>query len=178
MFDVRALRAVAEDWPASIVMRTVAVTAPAAGADWTLTCPGESVWAVYATTARFVTSAVVANRAPKLVITDGSNTMFDITDDVAITATLTTQISWLSLLGYQDTAIAAASLNIGTPQIVLQPGWTIGTVTSLIDVGDQWSRVFVNVVESFAGERDRERQILDQMTDRFHAIMDRLERRI
>src|SRR5207253_559703 len=108
--DPRILRTLADDYPEWAVARTFNVATPAVGTDWSFTVPGESILGVFSIVATLATSAAVANRVPTLRVTDGSATFWRVGAGAAITATLTTVVSWLPELGYRDTALAGASM--------------------------------------------------------------------
>lgn len=168
--DAKLLRWLAEDWPAPAVYRTVRPADPAVATDWTITAPGESTWVVVGITATLVTDANVANRHPDLTLTDGSTTLWRLPAGAVITAGITTIISWLPMLGYASPAILGNRLTVGTPEVCMVPGWTIGTTGSALQAGDQWSSVALTAVEVFSGHVERERAIADSIRDEAEAI--------
>jgi hypothetical protein len=170
VLDLKLIRLLGEDWPAPVVLRVLPVAQPAAGADFSFAVPGESSWGLVAVSATLVTSAAVANRVPVLRFTDGSNVYFRKPALAAITATLTTQVSWVPELGSDQTALSGGALTVPLPTVYLAPGNVIACSTTAIDVGDQWSNVVVTAVEVFNGHVERERAIADSIRDEAEAI--------
>jgi hypothetical protein len=168
--DAKLLRWFGEDWPAPVVQRVVPIASPAAGADFTITTPGESTWSVLSIAATLTTSAVVANRVPVLRMTDGSSVLWRVPALVAVTASLTTQVSWVAELGYQQAALSGGALTVGLPPMYLQPGNIVALTTSALDVGDTWTNIVVQVAEVFNGHVERERGIADSIRDEAEAI--------
>lgn len=173
--DAKLLEWLAEDWPAPVVFRTTAPANPAVATDWTVQAPGEGTWWVTSVVATLVTDANVANRHPDLTLTDGTNTLWRIPPGALITASLTTVISWVPGLGYASPAIVGNRLVIGTGEIVMVPGWTIGTTGSTLQAGDQWGPIVVNAIEVFTGHRERERTLEDSIRDKAEALAGLIE---
>lgn len=168
--DTKLLRDLGEDWPSPVVLRVQPVTPPVAGADWSFPVPGEGTWGIVAISATLVTSAAVANRVPVLRFTDGTNVYFRTPALVAITATLTTQISWIAEVGTIQTALSGGALSIALPPVYLAPGNIIAVSTTAIDVADQWSNIVVTAVEVLNGHVERERALADNIRDHADAI--------
>ena len=168
--DVKLLRLLAEDWPSPVVLRVLPQPTPAAGADWTVTVPGESAWAVISVSATLVTSAAVANRAPLFTVTDGSSTLWRVAPGVVQTASLTTTYSWLCELGAPDVTITGGHIQVALPPAYFHPGFTFGPVTATRDAADQWSAIVVQVFETFNGHIERERSLADALRDEAEAI--------
>lgn len=119
-----------------------ALANPAAGADWTYTLTAAGQLAAIIST--FVTSAAVANRFPAVQIQDGSgHVLWQVQTPSAQIASLT----HLYGLGPQVGMNAAGNTVMLPipPGLVLPAGAIVKSVTTAIDVADQWS----NVVLSF-----------------------------
>lgn len=114
---------------------------PAAGAEVSIVVPGGEVWLVLAMSAQLVTSAVVANRAPSVVLDDGTRVMYRFGSGAAIPASTTTQVTAASDAVSQS-SVAGLGVVMALPAAaVLTAGWRMRTITQLIDVGDQYSAV-------------------------------------
>lgn len=122
----------------------ISIPSPAVGSDvlYTFVAPGELI----SLSGQLVTSAVVANRVVTLHIDDGvsNRDVFSIQwSAIAQVASLTTIYTALSNSGLGSVSQATAGPNpvnvAGVPRIRMMPGWRIRTVTSGIDVGDQFS---------------------------------------
>lgn len=136
-------------------LRQRGVAAPAAGADWTYSCPGQGLQRIVALRALFTASAAVANRLPSLVLSDGTDDYAASTVGTAITAGLASPVT--TWPGASSFGPAAGPLGIPAPTDgwLLLPGWSIRTVTAAIDVADQWSAIFLWVVEYPTGPVSR-----------------------
>lgn len=174
--DTRLLRAIAEDWPAPVVYRSVSVLAPAVATDWVATVPGESVWGIVGIVATLVCDANVANRHPDLTVTDGTAALYRVTAPFAITANATAVLSWVPGLGYANTALLGNRATIGTPELALPSGFTIGPSGSGLQAGDQWSAITVTVVEVFHGHVEHERTLADSFRNEADALAGVIER--
>lgn len=124
---------------------TVAIPSPAAGADWSFAIPSGHVYRLLSVYAQLVTSAAVATRVARLAFTDGDRTFLDVPPFATQAASLTRRYAW---------AVSPAATAQGTgilsslPEVELQAGWTIASVTDLIDVADQWSGIVLNVIDT------------------------------
>lgn len=173
--EANILRALAEDWPAPLVYRTVPVTTPAAGANFAVVPPGESTWALVALTATLLTSAAVGNRAATLNVTDGTNTLWSVEAGSVQAPSLTVRYSWVTEYPAFPTAAVGGVLVVPMAPTYMMPGWSIAGATSGLDVADQWSAISATVVEVFTGHVERERALADTITDRAEALAGVLE---
>lgn len=128
---------------APVVYDRIAVTTPAAGAEWSVTLPGHQAWAVRSVIATLVTSAAVATRRPSLVIDDQTTTFMRLQSGITSGATLTTVWSWVE--GYDlETGAAGTAVTDPFPSgLVLPAGHRLRSVTAAIDAADQWSAISV-----------------------------------
>lgn len=118
---------------------------PAAGVDWSVTVPAGQVWEVISAYASLVTDATVANRAARLVVGDGTSTVLSIAPAGLQVASTTIRYAWLVAgVAYVTGSGQVAAL----PRLVLAPGWTIGTATEGLVVGDNWSAPRLLVIET------------------------------
>ena len=120
---------------------TQVVSNPAAGADWTFTVPAGQTLALESVTALLTTSVTVANRVPTLVVKDNlGRIVAEVVSPNAQAASLADEWVWA------PGVVAAAGPPIVTPippGLELAGGWTIGTVTAGLQVGDQWSAIVI-----------------------------------
>lgn len=123
----------------------VPVASPAAGSDWSITVPGGHVWTPRAVFGQLATSAVVATRSVRLTLTDGVRTFLSTPPTATQAASLSRLYSWLIQSGTVANGLGILSVLLDWP---LQAGWTIGTTTEAIDVGDAWTGVFLLVEDT------------------------------
>lgn len=137
------LHAVAQMGDPSHVLQPIKVSAPAAGADFTFTVPGDRALRIISVTAQLVTSAAVANRGPALVIAAPEGTVITVEQPAVITAGLTTTVCWGDGVSGDAASLVNNRLTAGIGSYVLPPGYTIASATGAIDAGDQWQNVLV-----------------------------------
>ena len=126
------------DGISNVASRVVPVVSPALGSDWTFAAT--SVAGLLAVTADLNTSAVVANRNPRLRITDGlGHTLLWVSSSPAQTATQTVHYSWA--VGGSAVSSGQVTSEVLPSGIVLPSGATVGTLTVALDAGDQWSNI-------------------------------------
>lgn len=126
--------------------RTVLVAAPAAGADWSVRVPVAEAWMVRGLTATLVTSAVVANRAPRLEVADEQDVISRFQPGRAPAASQTTR--WGLVIGGPSSANTSSTIGTwgGPTELLIHPGRILQVVTENLDVGDQWSAIALDVV--------------------------------
>lgn len=128
--------------------KVVSVANPAAGAEFTITAPGDQFWRVVSMRFVLVTSAVVANRTPRLNVSDGTDIYASVRADAVQAAGVTLTYSAIEgVIGRQNVG-GVANINWPTRGQMLQPGHQIASSTDLIDVGDQYSAIRA-LVQSF-----------------------------
>lgn len=115
-------------------------TNPTAGAEISQTVPTGEAWLLTSVVATLVTSAAVANRSPHLIIDDGANVLANLVPAAAQAASTTVVYAW-TVGGFdagavRDGVAASGQLPAG---LRLQPGYRIRTVTTALDVADDWS---------------------------------------
>lgn len=133
----------------------ITVPNPGVGAEWRLTASGQGTLRVVAARALLTTSAVVANRLAALTISDGTDLFATIPAPAAITASKAGIVSTMAgapSVGATDGPLLYPSPTDGW---VLLPGWSIGSLTAGLDVGDQWSAIRMYVVEYPTGPKSR-----------------------
>lgn len=130
-----------------VIPRLIPVASPAAGAEWTVPVQSSTVWLVQAVNARLVTSATVANRSPRLQISDGSSTIVLAGASAVEAASGSVLHVWARGLAGFNNSTSGGVLPQSLPAIPLLGGWSLGTLTSSIDAGDQWSGIFLYVLE-------------------------------
>lgn len=132
------------------VLRTIAGTDPAAGAEISETVPAGARWLFRALRATLVTDATVANRTPVLNFDDGANIYASAGPNFNIAA------SQNAILQYADIGqgFVQASTDIMIPapaNILLAGGHRIRTITGSIQAGDNWSAPVYSIEEWLEG---------------------------
>ncbi|HWY55752.1 MAG TPA: hypothetical protein VNZ03_14890 [Terriglobales bacterium] len=126
--------------------RIITLASPAVGLDWSAPVPATARWRVNAVQAQLATSAVVANRVPHIIITDGqAHTVYNVpslTNQVAAT-TFVYSAGATVVTAFFDSAVVMA---LPYPLKMLQ-NWTIASLTTGIQAGDQWSNIVLFVKE-------------------------------
>lgn len=168
------LRALAEDWPAPFVYRTVPVTQPAVATGFSVVTPGEGTWGLVALTAKLTTDGNAANRSAVLNVSDGTTTLWSIEPGAVQTATLGVTYSWVPGYAAFPTSIVGNALVVPMGPTYLAPGMTLSVVTANLQVGDQWSLISATVIECLTGHVERERAIEDAIRDRYEAVAELL----
>lgn len=114
---------------------------PGAGVEANFPIPAGQGFLLKGARIRLVTSAAVANRVPVLTIADDNgNTVMEFPASAAQAASLTIDYNFIADLGYAMAAAVGGKLTVGiAPLLYLPDGWTIKTVTQLIDVGDDYA---------------------------------------
>lgn len=128
------------------VLRSVTGTDPAAGAEVSESVPTNARWRLRSLRVPLVTSAVVANRRPHLVVDDGATILFDFAAGDTQAASLTRNYN----SGPDGFARVAQDNEIYIPshyQLMLFQGWRVRTVTTALDAGDNYGPPQLNVEE-------------------------------
>lgn len=120
------------------LIRSVSGTDPAAGSEILETVPVGACWRLISANATIVTDATVIGRRPALIIDDGINAIYKISDGADITAGLTAPVVFSQ--GFGAAVVSNGIHVIAFPQyILLQAGYRIKTVTSNLQAGDNYS---------------------------------------
>lgn len=122
-----------------------AVASPAAGADWSVPVPSGHLWSLVSVFAQLVTSGVAGNRAPRFFVSDGIATWFLIPPAAVQGLTLTVTYCWHP---FATPLLVGGASAIAIPPLDLEPGWSFGVSTALLDVGDQWSGIRASLVDT------------------------------
>jgi hypothetical protein len=131
-------------------VRVVLGTAPAAGAEISLTVGGARRWLVTSVTFTLTTSAVVANRAVNLTIDDGTTMVAMLDPPAVVPASTVARFTYAT--GLTRAARTDTSHQIPWPaDLHLTGGWRIRTVTTGLQAGDQFSAPVVSVREWVQG---------------------------
>lgn len=126
----------------SLNVVTAAQKAPSAGADFSVAVPdADAPWQLVSLRAVFTTSAVVANRFVAAIVKDAQgNEVYRVgfgTALVASTAYVVTLGPWVS--SAQGDVTNTKTVTLPLPDGPYLPRFTIGSVTTAIDVGDAYS---------------------------------------
>lgn len=128
-------------------LQRIAVTTPAAGADWTQTVPTNARWRIRGVRATLTTSAAVANRNIALRILDGAgNVVFTMFGHQGIVASTGNVEDW-SPGASTSTQTGNEFYQALATDLQLFSGWVIQTGTQNLQAGDQWSAISLEVEE-------------------------------
>lgn len=109
-------------------------TNPAAGIEIIETVPTNTIWRLWGAYASLVTDATAANRRVKVLIDDGTNTVFP-SDSSAVQIASQTEYY---IIGPHSGVVADHWIPTPTGMLMLA-GWRMQTSTTLIKAGDNWS---------------------------------------
>jgi hypothetical protein len=127
-------------------LRAVQIANPAAGAEFSTAVPVGARWELVAITAQLVTAVAAANRAPAIQITDGAAHVLANIPFVGTQAASLTQF-----YSAQEGGPAFQSGNNNLTGLArnckLLQGWTVGSLTTLIQAADQWQNIWLHVME-------------------------------
>jgi len=130
-------------------VRVITGTDPAAGVEITETVPAGRVWKLNSFRAQLVTDATVANRTLRLIIDDGTTTLFDYYSALASQAASQT-IAYNFSIGLSaptvSSALGVANAPLGEG-FILGPGYRIRTLASGLVAGDNWGAPVFQVVQ-------------------------------
>lgn len=130
-----------------VIPRIIPVANPAPGAEIAVNVTAGAMWYVESFLASFTASVVVATRTPVLALSDGSTIFARVQSPAQMAASAFARLNWLRGFGYINAANIGVGANGGFPSIPLFGGFQIATVTSNIDVTDQWSSIVLYVLE-------------------------------
>lgn len=128
-------------------LRTVAVSNPGAGADWSLTVPTNGQWRISSLNAQLaIANAGVARIVRIQILGAGGQLVWQSAAQQTGAINTTVQVS--AAPGQVTTVVDTTTLNIAIPGLTLMNGThVIRTSTSNINAGDQWSNIAVQVEE-------------------------------
>jgi hypothetical protein len=132
------------------VIRTVLGADPAAGAEWSEPVPAGARWRLRSVIATLTTDATAAARLAALQITDGTNTLWRARASQAQAAS----IAGIYSGGGTGYATTGATNDLMWPipsEMILLAGFRIGTFTSSLQAGDDWSAPRLTVEEWIEG---------------------------
>lgn len=132
-------------------LRVVTIANPAAGAEFTLRTPGESIWRVLSVRFRFTTDATVAGREVALIADDGTNAYWQTAVDGGQAASLGTDYATNQAFNVTGGANVFRPLNYPPEGLWLGPGNRLRTSTLNIQAGDQFSAIVAQVQEFHSG---------------------------
>lgn len=115
-------------------MLSLTGTNPAANTEIIETVPANTIWRLWGAYATLVTDATAANRRVKVVIDDGSNTVFA-SDASAVHVASQTEAY---IIGPRAGVVADHWIPTPTGMLMMA-GWRMQTSTTLLKAGDNWS---------------------------------------
>jgi len=126
--------------------RVLQIATPAAGADFVNTNIATQRFALKSLSATFTASATVANRNVSITIDQGGSIVWQ--DDLSVSITAGQVISVNGSQTNVPTGVVTTTLFfVLPPGLIMMPQWNIRSVTANIQVGDQWSNIFMNLEE-------------------------------
>lgn len=128
------------------VVRVVPVADPAAGSEVVIQVPGGVFWRVLSLTARLVASVAVANRQVNLVMDDVTTVFCRIPPTFSQTAGQTEDYTWARGVTQVGAGLPASNL-FPLPDLILPPVHRIRTITTALDVADDWGAPGLLVAE-------------------------------
>jgi len=133
------------------ISRVFTIPAPAAGADWSFSPPSGAFAVIHSLRMQLITSAVVANRGVRLIVSQDATEYFRTVARGTQAASLT-QI-YTGFKGFDGPNIVAITVPISLPPdgLWLPQGHVLSSSTSNIDVGDQFSAIAGYITEYPAG---------------------------
>lgn len=133
--------------------RLVKPASPAAGAELSITVPGQETWIVESLAFRLVTDATAATRVVTVNVDDGSDNYLFTGANAAHGASST--FDYCAFRGSSSVHNASGVALIPWPEsgLVLPPGHRIQTNTGSIQVGDQFSAILVAAIVLPTGPR-------------------------
>lgn len=126
---------------------------PAVGADWTLTPTGLGTWRILSLTAILTASAAVANRNVVLVADDQTTTYFRLPALAAQTAGQVVHYDAFDGSSVSNSLAGDQLLDWPNGGLVLRQGHRLRSITTGIDVADQWSAISAMVEELPSGRQ-------------------------
>lgn len=112
-------------------------TAPAAGAEWSITVPSNQQWRIRGIIATLTTSAAAGNRGPTIFTADPTNTFFQIDAPITVPPSTAGICQWVP--GYPNTPVTAVTRTAFIPLDFLAPPlMRIASATAGLAAGDQW----------------------------------------
>lgn len=135
-----------ECWDGPGTPRGVLGTQPGAGVDIAEIVPANRRWRVLSFFVQLTTSAIVANRIPQFIVSDGARTFFTLGPAAAIPASKNTNFNFTPAL--QSFVDANGNIVIpAPPDIELKSAGFISTSTVGIQVTDQWQAPQYEILE-------------------------------
>jgi len=128
--------------------RTIAVSSPFVGVDWTLSGTQFVLWRIISVTAQLVTSAAVANRSPRLTLTgaNGGGILTGVVLQAQLASLTVFYVFAMGATAFAANAAGDAVVGVGNhAPIGATP--VIATSTRNLQAADQWSAITVNVEE-------------------------------
>lgn len=121
--------------------------APAAGAEFTVTAPGQGLWRVISLAFQFVTDATVSNRSVSLLLDDGTSTVWRSCAAAVQTASLTWDYCAFSGAGNSDNTGTFNYFPLPESGLWLLPGWRLSSSTGNIQAADAYGAPAIQVEE-------------------------------
>jgi hypothetical protein len=128
------------------------VTNPAPGAEISITPTGMGFWRILSFLFTFATSAVVANRFPSVLATDGTTRYWRSGTVASLAASQSADWAGFPGVGAGGSANGVVYLAWPNGGLILPPGFRLATLTTGLDAGDQYSGIAMLIEELLTGE--------------------------
>jgi hypothetical protein len=131
-------------------LRVIVGTQPAAGQEISETVPTGAIWRVHSITFTLTTSATVADRWVNIIGRSGTNVAMRSIAAASTPASTSNQYSAFAG-GVRASAAGVVSMVLPSLGLLLYSGWAIGTGTTGLQAGDQFSAPVLEVEEWITG---------------------------
>jgi hypothetical protein len=133
--------------PGTGTIKTITITAPGAGVEFTVTVPAGKVWRIQSLRYLFSSANAGATRTSNLKMTDGTNTLAVVVPfaQQAINVSNNPYTWTIGILGGGSTF--GNDVNQTIPAIVLAPSSVISSLTGALNAGDTYTSLFLLVEE-------------------------------
>jgi hypothetical protein len=141
-----------EDKP-FIVVETIAIPAPVAGAEFTFTVPAGKRIYVCALRAQLVTDATAPSRFPAIIISSVGGIIASVASGANALTSSTWSFTWTPGVAiYNGSAAQPNSVVPWPPDVILEEGTVITSLTGAIAAADQWSLITLQTLTQFVTE--------------------------
>lgn len=123
------------------------VVSPAAGAEFTITAPGEGLWRVISVAFTLTTDATVSNRSPSLLMDDGTSVVWRSCAAAVQTASLAWDYCAFAGAGNSDNTGSSNYFPLPDSGLILPAGWRLRSSTGNLQAADAITAVAAFVEE-------------------------------
>jgi hypothetical protein len=128
-------------------LKAKAVASPAAGAEFTITAPGEGLWRIISLAFTVTTDATVSNRSVGLFVDDGTSVVWRSVAAAVQTATLAWDYCAFAGAGNSDNTGSSNYFPLPDGGLLLPAGWRLRSSTNNLQAADAYSAIAAFVEE-------------------------------